>query len=58
MGDATQATQALTEIDDIDDTVPKERVWARLITLNPARPTIDLVGTCRIHIACEETSIL
>lgn len=45
MGDATQATQSLPEGDSAEEDTPKEKVWGRLISLNPTYANVELTGT-------------
>jgi hypothetical protein len=45
MGDATQATQSLPEVEDGEEEAPKEKVWGRLISLNPTYANVELTGT-------------
>lgn len=45
MGDATQATQSLPEVEDGEEELPKEKVWGRLISLNPSYANVELTGT-------------
>ena len=44
MGDATQATQSLPEGEEGEEESPKEKVWGRLISLNPTYPNVELTG--------------
>ena len=50
MFNATQGTQPPGDLEDVHESVPKEKVWARLVSLNPVHPTIDLVGTFTLQI--------
>lgn len=45
MAEATQATQSLPDFDSAEDEAPKEKVWGRLISLNPVYDNVELTGT-------------
>lgn len=52
MGEATQATQSLPDgvgAEDGEEEVPREKVWGRLISLNPVYPNVELTGIAVLH---------